>query len=409
MTMPMPNTKDIEKMGKPSLSKRIVYSLLKKLIDGHIRLVENGHEVLFGNPDASINVTITIHDQKAYSRILWGGSIGAGEAYVEGLWSSDNLVDVIRLFSRNLATLEKHEQRFGFLLNIINMFKHRLNRNSKAGSRTNIAAHYDLSNEMYQFFLDEAMQYSSGIFPHKTTTLEEAQQHKLKTICDALKLTKDDHLLEIGTGWGGLACYAAKNYGCQVTTTTISEAQFDLAQQRISDAHLNHKITLLKKDYRDLTGQYSKIVSIEMIEAVGHKFMPTYFKTLDKLLKPGGTSFIQAITMNDQRYDSYVNNVDFIQRNIFPGGHLPSVSVICDLVKNNTNMYMKQLSDYRIDYARTLSAWRASFLDNREAIQSLGFNDDFIRLWEYYFSYCEGGFRESAIGLAHIELIKNEY
>ena len=407
--MNMPETTYIEKVGKRSFSKRIVFSLLKKLTDGHIRLIENGNEVLFGNGDATIKATITIHDPKVYSRILWGGSIGAGEAYVEGLWSSDNLVDVIRLFSRNLAALEKHEQRFGFLLNIINMVKHRLNRNSKAGSRTNIAAHYDLSNEMYRFFLDEAMQYSSGIFPHETTTLAEAQQYKLKTICEALNLTEDDQLLEIGTGWGGLACYAAKNYGCHVTTTTISDAQFDLAQQRINDENLSHKITLLKKDYRDLTGQYSKIVSIEMIEAVGHKFMPTYFEMLDKLLMPGGKSFIQAITMNDQRYDSYVNNVDFIQRNIFPGGHLPSVSVICDLLKNNTNMYMKQLSDYRIDYAKTLSVWRASFLDNRESIQSLGFNDDFIRLWEYYFSYCEGGFRESAIGLAHIELIKNEY
>ncbi len=407
--MNMPETTYVEKIGNLSFSKRIVFSLLKKLTDGHIRLIENGNEVLFGNGDATIQATITIHDPKAYSRILWGGSIGAGEAYVEGLWSSDNLVDVIRLFSRNLAALEKHEQRFGFLLNIINMIKHRLNRNSTAGSRTNIAAHYDLSNEMYRFFLDEAMQYSSGIFPHETTTLAEAQQYKLKTICEALNLTEDDQLLEIGTGWGGLACYAATNYGCHVTTTTISDAQFDLAQQRINDENLSHKITLLKKDYRDLTGQYSKIVSIEMIEAVGHKFMPTYFEMLDQLLKPGGKTFIQAITMNDQRYDNYVNNVDFIQRNIFPGGHLPSVSVICDLLKNNTNMYMKQLSDYRIDYAKTLSAWRASFLDNREAIQSLGFNDDFIRLWEYYFSYCEGGFRESAIGLAHIELIKNEY
>jgi cyclopropane-fatty-acyl-phospholipid synthase len=405
----IPSTKAIETTKSASFSKRIVFSLLKKLTAGHIRLIENGKEAMFGDSHADIKATITIHDQKTYSRILWGGSIGAGEAYVEGLWSSENLVDVIRLFSRNLAALEKHEQRFGFLLNIINMVKHRLNRNSKAGSRTNIAAHYDLSNEMYRFFLDDSMQYSSGIFPHETTTLEEAQQHKLKTICEALNLTEDDQLLEIGTGWGGLACYAAKNYGCHVTTTTISDAQFDLAKQRINDENLSHKITLLKKDYRDLTGQYSKIVSIEMIEAVGHKFMPTYFGMLDQLLKPGGKSFIQAITMNDQRYDSYVNNVDFIQRNIFPGGHLPSVSVICDLLKNNTNMYMKQLSDYRIDYARTLSAWRASFLDNREAIQSLGFNDDFIRLWEYYFSYCEGGFRESAIGLAHIELIKNEY
>ncbi|MDE0956373.1 MAG: cyclopropane-fatty-acyl-phospholipid synthase [Pseudomonadales bacterium] len=405
----MTNTKSTETMKKASLSKRIVFSLLNKLKDGHICLIENGNEVMFGNKDATIAATITIHDSKAYSRILWGGSIGAGEAYIEGLWSADDLVAVIQLFSRNLATLEQYEQRFGFLLNIINGFKHRLNRNSKKGSRTNIAAHYDLSNDMYRVFLDDAMQYSSAIFPHEKATLEEAQQHKLKTICEALNLTEDDQLLEIGTGWGGLACYAAKNYGCHVTTTTISDAQFDLAKQRVEDENLSHKITLLKKDYRDLTGQYSKIVSIEMIEAVGHKFMPTYFSMIDKLLKPGGKTLIQAITMNDQRYDSYVKNVDFIQRHIFPGGHLPSVSVICDLLKNNTNMYMKQLSDYRIDYAQTLSAWRDSFLENREAIQQLGFNDDFIRLWEYYFCYCEGGFRESAIGLAHIELIKNKY
>jgi len=405
----MTKTKSTETMKKASLSKRIVFSLLNKLKDGHICLIENGNEVMFGNKDATIAATITIHDSKAYSRILWGGSIGAGEAYIEGLWSADDLVAVIQLFSRNLATLEQYEQRFGFLLNIINGFKHRLNRNSKKGSRTNIAAHYDLSNDMYRVFLDDAMQYSSAIFPHEKATLEEAQQHKLKTICEALNLTEDDQLLEIGTGWGGLACYAAKNYGCHVTTTTISDAQFDLAKQRVEDENLSHKITLLKKDYRDLTGQYSKIVSIEMIEAVGHKFMPTYFSMIDKLLKPGGKTLIQAITMNDQRYDSYVKNVDFIQRHIFPGGHLPSVSVICDLLKNNTNMYMKQLSDYRIDYAQTLSAWRDSFLENREAIQQLGFNDDFIRLWEYYFCYCEGGFRESAIGLAHIELIKNKY
>jgi len=407
--MTMTHTQGIEKKRKPSLSKRIVFSLLNKLNDGHICLIENGTEVFFGNKDATIHATITIHDPKAYSSILWGGSIGAGEAYVEGLWSADDLVAVIQLFSRNLATLEQYEQRFGFLLNIINLFKHRLNRNSKEGSRTNIAAHYDLSNDMYRIFLDKAMQYSSAIFPNEKASLEEAQQHKLKVICEALNLTKDDQLLEIGTGWGGLACYAAKNYGCHVTTTTISDAQFELAKQRVEDEKLSDKVTLLKKDYRDLTGQYSKIVSIEMIEAVGHKFMPTYFAMIDKLLKPGGKTLIQAITINDQRYDSYVKNVDFIQRHIFPGGHLPSISMICELLKNNTNMYMKQLSDYRIDYAKTLNVWRDSFLENREVIQKLGFNDDFIRLWEFYFCYCEGGFRESAIGLAHIELIKNEY
>ena len=394
---------------KPSLSKRIVFSLLNKLNDGYIVLRDNGSEATFGDADAQLKMTITINDPKAYGRILWGGSIGAGEAYVEGLWSTDNLVAVIQLFSRNLATLEKYEQRFGFLLNIANIFKHRANANSKKGSRTNIAAHYDLSNDMYKVFLDKAMQYSSAIYPHNEATLEEAQQNKLKVICEALNLTQDDQLLEIGTGWGGVACYAAKHYGCHVTSTTISVAQFEIAKQRVEDENLIDKVTLLKKDYRDLTGQYTKIVSIEMIEAVGHKFMPTYFSMIDKLLKPGGKTLIQAITMNDQRYDSYVKNVDFIQRHIFPGGHLPSISVICDLLKNNTNMYLKQLSDYRIDYAKTLSDWRDTFLENRDSIHNLGFNDDFIRLWEFYFCYCEGGFRESAIGLAHLELVKNKY
>lgn len=407
--MKSPNTATMNTLEKNTLNKKLIFSLLNRLTDGHIQLIENNNRVCFGNASASLTAIITIHDQKAYSRILWGGSIGAAEAYVEGLWSSDNLVNVIRLFSRNLDTLKKYEQRFGFLLNFINLFKHRLNRNSKAGSKTNIAAHYDLSNDMYQLFLDEAMQYSSAIFPDDKATLDKAQQHKLKTICEALTLNENDHILEIGTGWGGLACYAAKNYGCHVTTTTISQAQADIAQQRINDEKLNDKITLLQEDYRDLTGKYSKIVSIEMIEAVGHKFIPTYFSMLDKLLQPGGKAFIQAITMNDQRYDDYVGSVDFIQRYIFPGGHLPSVSVICELVKNNTNMHLEEFSDYRIDYAKTLNAWKSRFLNNSEVIKSLGFNDEFIRLWEYYFSYCEGGFRESTIGLAHIKLIKNKY
>jgi cyclopropane-fatty-acyl-phospholipid synthase len=253
------------------------------------------------------------------------------------------------------------------------------------------------------------MQYSSAIFPNNNSSLEVAQENKMAIICHYLDLNENDHLLEIGAGWGGLACYAAKHFGCKVTTTTISSAQFAIAQQRIKAQSLDDKISLLQDDYRDLTGQYSKIVSIEMIEAVGHRFMADFFKQLDRLLQPGGKLLIQSITINDQRYDSYCQTVDFIQRYIFPGGHLPSVNLICDQVKRQTQMYLEHFADYRLDYANTLKAWRQRFLSNKTNILALGFNEDFIRLWEYYFCYCEGGFREQAIGLAHIGLVKNPY
>ena len=392
-----------------SLSKTIFFKLLEQLNDGCIHLSEDGVVYKFGDAGAEIHAKITIVDQKAYRRLLWGGSIGAAEAYVEGLWYADSVTNIVRIFSRNLSKLDKYEKRFGFLSNIFNLFKHRLSTNSKSGSRTNIAAHYDLSNDMYRLFLDPYMQYSSAIFPKIDSSLEEAQEHKMALICDYLELNEDDHLLEIGTGWGGLACYAAKHYGCKVTTTTISSAQFAVAEERIIASGLDNNITLLLEDYRDLKGQYSKIVSIEMIEAVGHKFMPAYFKKLDKLLAPGGKLMIQSITINDQRYEDYRKNVDFIQRYIFPGGHLPSVSLICNQVKQQTNMYLDHFADYRLDYANTLKEWRYQFLNHKEEILALGFNEDFIRLWEYYFCYCEGGFREKVIGLAHIGIIKNQH
>lgn len=395
--------------GKSGLSKKLFFNFLEQLDDCYIEVIEENNIYCFGEPSGDIVATITITDSRAYRRILWGGSIGAAEAYVEGLWHTDNITNVIRIFSRNLIKLEKYEKRFGFISNIFNRIRHLINSNSKSGSRTNIAAHYDLSNDMYRAFLDSRMQYSSAIFPNENSTLEQAQEHKMVTICNYLELNENDHLLEVGSGWGGLACYAAKHYGCRVTTTTISSAQFALSKDRIIEEGLEDKITLLLEDYRDLKGQYSKIVSVEMIEAVGHKFMPKYFSMLDALLAPGGKLLIQAITINDQRYDEYRKKVDFIQRYIFPGGHLPSVSLICEQVKHNTSMYLDQFSDYRLDYANTLKEWRERFLNNKHQILALGFNEDFIRLWEYYFSYCEGGFREKVIGLAHIGFMKNNH
>lgn len=390
-------------------NRTICFRLLGQMDNGYISVVEGENINGFGDINSDIHANITIVDQKAYQRLLWGGSVGAAEAYVEGLWYADSVTSVVRILSRNLPRLERYERRFGFLSNLLNLLRHRLSKNSKSGSRTNIAAHYDISNDMYRLFLDPYMQYSSAIFPQADSSLAEAQEYKMALICDYLELNQGDHLLEIGSGWGGLACYAAKKYGCNVTTTTISPAQFSVAAERITAEGLEDKITLLLEDYRDLQGQYSKIVSVEMIEAVGHKFMPAYFKKLDGLLAPGGKLMIQSITINDQRYDDYRKNVDFIQRYIFPGGHLPSVSLICDQIKQQTGMYLDHFSDYRLDYANTLKEWRHGFLNQRKELSALGFNEDFIRLWEYYFCYCEGGFREKVIGLAHIGVIKSEY
>ncbi|MFT7558339.1 MAG: cyclopropane-fatty-acyl-phospholipid synthase [Flavobacteriales bacterium] len=395
------NTRD-----KMSWSKRFVFKLLEQLSDTHIHLSDGGFDYHFGDSNADVRAKITVVDRKVYQRVLLGGSIGAAEAYVEGLWYADNMTNVVRIFSRNIEKLKSYEKRFDLLTRPFNVIKHRLSSNSKSGSRTNIAAHYDLSNDMYRMFLDPHMQYSSAVYQNANDTLEEAQEHKMKLICDYLVLTKEDHLLEVGTGWGGLACYAAKHYGCKVTTTTISPSQFAIAETRIKTQDLKDKVTLLLEDYRDLTGQYSKIVSVEMIEAVGHKFMPTYFKVLDKLLKPGGKLLLQSITINDHRYEDYRKSVDFIQRYIFPGGHLPSLSLICDQVKKHTTWYIDHLDDFRLDYAVTLKEWRHRFLSHKAEILSLGFNEEFIRLWEYYFCYCEGGFREELIGLAHIGLVK---
>jgi cyclopropane-fatty-acyl-phospholipid synthase len=389
-------------------SQRAVFFLLGKLSNGFIVLHDGGSEFTFGDSSADIKVEIHIHDPKFYRRLLVGGSIGAAESYIEGQWSTSQLTDLIRIFSRNLGVLQQHEKRFSGLSNIVQRVRHSMvNRNSKSGSRTNIAAHYDLSNDFYRLFLDPAMQYSSAIFPTPDASLELAQQHKMKLLCERLDLTEKDHLLEVGTGWGGLACYAAEHYGCTVTTTTISKAQYDIAQQRIVDLGLQDKVTLLLDDYRDLNGQYSKIVSVEMIEAVGHEFMPEYFRLLDSLLAPGGKLVIQAITIEDQRYDDYRKSPDFIQRYIFPGGHLPSVSEICRHIKEQTSLRLNHFSDYGHDYADTLKIWNDRFMSQRDDVSKLGFTEDFTRLWHYYFCYCEGAFRENVIGLAHIETTKS--
>jgi cyclopropane-fatty-acyl-phospholipid synthase len=281
-----------------------------------------------------------------------------------------------------------------------------VNRNTLKGSRRNIGAHYDLGNELFELFLDETMMYSCGIFERPESSLKEASEAKLERICRKLQLKASDHVIEIGTGWGGFAIYAAKHFGCRVTTTTISQQQYDYALQRVREAGLEDRITLLFRDYRELEGQFDKLVSIEMIEAVGHEHFDTYFRKCSELLKADGMMLLQSITIADQRYPIAKKSIDFIQRYIFPGGCLPSVAALSDSVARKTDMRIYDLEDIGVHYATTLRIWRERFFARLEEVHRLGYPERFIRMWNYYLSYCEGGFRQQAIGTVQLLLTK---
>jgi len=378
--------------------RSIVHSVFEKITYGQLEVVEGSEHFLFSQSksEASIKGKIHIHDISIYRDFVRGGSIGVAQAYIDGKWSSPDLTSVIRIFAKAQQQTDELDKKKSWINTIKNSVFHWKNRNSQSGSKRNILAHYDLGNELYTRFLDPEMMYSSAIYPTKDATLAEAQLHKLDTICQKLALTSEDHLLEIGTGWGGLAIYAAQHYGCKVTTTTISDEQFDYANERVNELGLAGQITLLKKDYRDLTGTFDKVVSIEMIEAVGFEFLPSFFKQCNDRLKTGGKLLIQSITIADQRFDSYKNNVDFIQRYIFPGGFLPSINVLSHHVTEHSSMVIESLHDIGLDYAKTLADWRAAFLIKWPELTEFGYDEEFKRLWLYYFAYCEGAFLERA-------------
>ena len=381
---------------------------LEKLEIGEIQLIDTDGSHSFGSPEKNnpLTVAINVTDQRFYSDIAFGGTVAAGEAYIQGYWSCSNLTDLIRIMIGNRHILEQMEGNLSLFKNAFLRLAHWLNRNSQAGSRRNIEAHYDLGNEMFELFLDPTMMYSCAYYPDENTSLEQASLAKLQRICDKLQLNESDHVIEIGTGWGGFALYAAKNYGCKVTTTTISQQQHDWAHQRILEAGLEDKITLLMEDYRDLQGTYDKLVSIEMIEAVGHQYLDTYFAKCSSLLKPEGIMLIQSITIADQQYDRAIKSVDFIQRFIFPGGFIPSISAITNSVKQSTDMRLFQLEDIGPHYATTLRDWRQRFFDNIESIKALEYSKEFIAMWDFYLCYCEAGFLERVLGNAHLVFIK---
>jgi len=386
--------------GLESLARRVVRARLRSLRLGQIIITENGRRETFGKLTDELPLTaqLTVHDPRFYSDVAYGGSIGAGDSYIHGHWSCGELTTLVRILLRNRDVLLDIDSGLAILTRPFQKAFHWLNRNTRSGSRRNIAAHYDLGNDFYRLWLDERMMYSCAFFERPDASLDVASVVKLDRICRKLRLAPNDNVLEIGSGWGGFAIHAAANYGCTVTTTTISDEQFDYARQAIARHGLQDRIRLLRSDYRDLKGCYDKLVSIEMIEAVGHEYHDAYFRKCCELLKPDGQMLLQAITIADQYYERAKRSVDFIKRYIFPGGCLTSVTAMAHALTRCTDMRIVDVEDIGPHYAMTLRHWHERFFERIDQVREMGFPDEFIRMWQYYLCYCEGGFLERALG-----------
>ncbi len=380
-------------------ARRMTLGLLDRLRSAAVTLHDREGTRALGASDATERYRVTVHSDRFYRTVLLGGNCGAGEAYLHGYWEVDDLPGFLRMMLREADTLARLESGWSWLTQPILRAAHRLSANTQRGSRRNIRAHYDISNDFYRLFLDESLTYSAGVFETADATLAEASRAKIDRACRKLRLTPDDHLLEIGTGWGALAIHAAREYGCRVTTTTISEAQYELAAERIAAAGLRDRIELVSRDYRNLTGRYDKLVSIEMIEAVGDQYYDEFFATCGRLLKPDGSMLLQAITMAERYYDHARRSVDFIKRYVFPGSCIPSIGAMVASA-GRAEMQLTHLEDFGPHYARTLRAWRSNLHANREAVLGLGHAPSLLRLWDYYLAYCEAGFEERSIGVA---------
>lgn len=394
--------------GLDRFARRVVSARLSNLRNGQIVIKERGECTTYGELTAQcpLAAVICVNHPAFYSDIAFGGSIGAGEAYVQGHWSCSELRALVRILLINRDVLEHIETGLARIARPARKLLHWLNRNTRRGSQKNIAAHYDLGNDFYSLWLDEKMMYSCAYFESWDASLEAASTAKLERICKKLDLSPDDSVVEIGTGWGGFAIYAAQTYGCRVTTTTISREQYDFAKQRIAAANLEDRITLLFDDYRDLQGQYDKLVSIEMIEAVGHQFHESFFQKCCALLKPDGQMLLQAITIADQQYDEYKRGVDFIRRYIFPGGCLTSITDMTRVLTKATDMRVLQVEDMGQHYARTLRHWHDRFFSAIDAVREQGYSESFIRMWQYYLCYCESAFLERATGTVQMLVMR---
>jgi cyclopropane-fatty-acyl-phospholipid synthase len=341
-------------------------------------------------------------DPSFYRMIALNGSVGAAESYMEGQWRCDDLVALIRLIVRNRALLDGLETGPARLGAWVLRAWHSMRRNTRSGSARNIAAHYDLGNEFFRLFLSPDLMYSSALWEGDKDTLEAASARKLDRVCRRLNLQPTDRVIEIGSGWGGFALHAAERYGCHVTTTTISREQYEFAVRLVKDRGFQDRVSVILSDYRDLHGSYDKLVSIEMIEAVGHQYLDIYFAKVGGLVRRGGLALIQAITIEDHRYAQALAAVDFIKRHVFPGSFIPSIQTMLTAKMGACDLALVQLEDFGLSYARTLQAWREAFLSRLPQVQAQGFDERFIRMWEFYLAYCEGGFREQSIGVSHL-------
>jgi cyclopropane-fatty-acyl-phospholipid synthase len=381
--------------------KNVLFSMFEKLKFGRLKIENFGKLYEFGDlQDGSfIAADVAIHDPRFYVDVLFKGSLGAAESYMKGYWSTKNLTDVVRLFVANADLLNRQmDSGWSRATAPLMQIYHWLRKNTTSGSKKNIAAHYDLSNDFFGLFLDRTMGYSCGIFEKENCSLHDAQVTKFDCICKKLNLTSQDHVVEIGGGWGGFAIHAAQNYGCRVTTTTISENQFQYMQSLVAEHGMNDQVTVLLQDYRKLSGSFDKLVSIEMIEAVGHHFLDTFFYCCSNLLKPNGLMALQAITIPDHEFTRHKNSVDFIKRYIFPGSCIPSVAAIKKSIARKTDLRLIHFEDITPHYATTLRIWRQRFFANLDRVKEMGFSESFIRMWEFYLASCEGSFQEGYNG-----------
>jgi cyclopropane-fatty-acyl-phospholipid synthase len=396
--------------GLEALARRGVHARLRRIATGSLR-VKDEEPTTYG-PGGEPTAELVIHDARAYSSLAFGGTIGAAEAYALKLWDSNDLTALLRLMLKNRAVLDDLETGTARLKAPLQRILHWINRNTRSGSRRNIAAHYDLGNGFFALWLDPSLMYSAAIFPSANATLEEASYAKNELICRKLALTASDRLLEIGTGWGGFALHAARQHGCRITSVTISREQYDLARRRIAEAGLADRVEVLLADYRELDpgehGRFDKLVSIEMIEAVGHEYQPAFFEKCAAMLEPHGAMLLQAITIADRQYERARRSVDFIQRYIFPGSCLTSITNMSAVLTRVTDLKIAHLEDIGFHYARTLEEWRMRFDSRLDEIRALGYEETFIRMWRYYFCYCEAGFLERAIGDVQMLLMKPE-
>ena len=388
-------------------AERTLRSRLARLAHGTFTLVDGARRDTFGQASerCALHATVHVKDRRFYTELVFGGSVGAGESFMAGDWSCDDLTALVRILVVNREVLDGLDNaRFARASEWARRLLHAAARNTREGSRRNIVAHYDIGNDFFELFLDPTMMYSCAVYERADMTLEQAQIAKLDRICRKLDLRPGEHLLEIGTGWGALAIHAAQRYGCRVTTTTLSREQHALATQRIAQAGLADRITVRLDDYRDLTGQYDKLVSVEMIEAVGHHYFDTFFARCGELLAPGGTMLLQAITIADRQYEAARDSVDFIKRHIFPGCCIPSVGAMTASITRASHLRIVDLEDIGPHYATTLAAWRRNLFANADAVRARGYPETLLRMWDFYLSYCEGGFAERALGNVHMVL-----